>query len=222
MIGQRFSQMEANNIMEKQGALANYWQAEGMSEQKRQFNEQMKRYDEQMGRQEPFYQQGITSLADYAKMLKGGYDMKESPAAQYELQAGNKALNRSMAARGILGGGTAANRTAELTGGVAARDWQNQYSRLVDSLKLGTGAAGAMGNTVGQMGQQSLGYGNQVGAGTQGMAALAMQQGANRAGLYQSTGNSMSNSGMAALASGIRSGWGGGSNEDGYPRNSNE
>jgi len=101
-------------------------------------------YQDQVSRYEPFYQQGINSLADYAKMLKGGYDMKQSPAAQYELQQGTKAMNRQLAARGLLGGGTAANRLTELSQGVAARDWQNAYSRLVDSLKLGTGAAGAM------------------------------------------------------------------------------
>ena len=105
---------------------------------------QKKMFDEAMARQQPFYEQGISSLEDYAKMLKGGYDMKQSPAAQYELEQGTKALNRQLAARGMSGGGIAARRLAELSGGVAARDWQNQYSRLVDSLKLGTGAANSM------------------------------------------------------------------------------
>jgi hypothetical protein len=33
-------------------------------------------YNDSISRQEPFYQQGISSLEDYAKMLKGGYNMK--------------------------------------------------------------------------------------------------------------------------------------------------
>jgi glutamine cyclotransferase len=95
---------------------------------------QKEMYDKDIARQEPFYNQGIESLDDYLKMLRGGYDMKESPAAQYELQQGTKALNRQMAARGILGGGTAANRLGELSAGIGARDWQNQYARLVEQL----------------------------------------------------------------------------------------
>lgn len=146
--------------------------------------QQKKMYDEQMARQEPFYQQGITSLADYAKMLKGGYDMKESPAAQYELQQGTKTMNRQLAGRGMLGGGTAANRLTELSAGIGARDWQNQYSRLVDSLKLGTGSAASMG----QSGQV---YGNQVGQGASGISNTAMNLGNNLTSLYANYANTM-------------------------------
>jgi hypothetical protein len=170
---------------------------------------QKKIYDEQMARQQPFYEQGISSLEDYAKMLKGGYDMKQSPAAQYELEQGTKALNRQLAARGMSGGGIAARRLAELSGGVAARDWQNQYSRLVDSLKLGTGASASMG----QSGQY---YGNQIGHGASSLSDIYLQNARNQigsAGLYstaaQNLANQMSNSGATAASIGMRMGWGG-------------
>lgn len=168
-----------------------------------------KMYDEQMARQQPFYEQGISSLEDYAKMLKGGYDMKQSPAAQYELEQGTKALNRQLAARGMSGGGIAARRLAELSGGVAARDWQNQYSRLVDSLKLGTGASASMG----QSGQY---YGNQIGHGASSLSDIYLQNARNQigsAGLYstaaQNLANQMANSGATAASIGMRMGWGG-------------
>jgi len=138
-----------------------------------------KMYDEQMARQQPFYEQGISSLEDYAKMLKGGYDMKQSPAAQYELEQGTKALNRQLAARGMSGGGIAARRLAELSGGVAARDWQNQYSRLVDSLKLGTGAA----NSMNQSSQHYLGSARNT---LSDLAGLATRQGDIDAWTYNS------------------------------------
>lgn len=138
-----------------------------------------KMYDEQMARTQPFYEQGISSLEDYAKMLKGGYDMKQSPAAQYELEQGTKALNRQLAARGMSGGGIAARRLAELSGGVAARDWQNQYSRLVDSLKLGTGAA----NSMNQSSQNYMGSARNT---LSDLAGLATRQGDIDAGTYNS------------------------------------
>jgi hypothetical protein len=165
---------------------------------------QKEMYDADVARQEPFYQQGITSLADYAKMLKGGYDMKQSPAAQYELTQGTKTMNRQMAARGMLGGGTAATRLGELSGGVAARDWQNQYSRLLDSLKLGTGAAG-------QMGQSGQVFGGQAGQNAGMLANVYTNQGNNMAGIYQNWSNSMANAGATAAGIGVRRGWGGGS-----------
>jgi len=159
-------------------------------------------YNDQVARQEPFYQQGVSSLEDYAKMLKGGYDMKQSPAAQYELQQGTKMMNRQLAGRGMLGGGTAANRLTELSSGIAARDWQNAYARLLDSLKLGTGASAAMG----QSGQT---YGNQVGNTAANLGNIYTNQGNNMASIYQDLGNKVANSGATMMSYGLNnSGYG--------------
>ncbi|MFA5340720.1 MAG: hypothetical protein WC332_02980 [Clostridia bacterium] len=168
-------------------------------------------YQDQVNRQEPFYQQGISSLEDYAKMLKGGYDMKQSPAAQYELQQGTKTMNRQLAARGLLGGGTAANRLTELSSGIAARDWQNSYARLLDSLKLGTGASAAMG----QSGQT---YGNQVGNTAANLGNIYTNQGNNMASIYQNLANTMNNTGASVGSAFIRNsgGYNGGYSGGGY------
>ena len=125
----------------------------------------------------PFYNVGKEAIPTYQKMLNGTYDMKESPAAQYQLTQGTKAMNRALASRGLSGSGNAANRITELNQSVAASDWKDQYSRILDALKLGTGASTSMGaasntNTaVNQQGAQNLGN-------------IAQNQGNNQASLY--------------------------------------
>jgi len=143
-------------------------------------------YQDQVSRYESVLSAGYKLIGRLRQDAEGGYDMKQSPAAQYELQQGTKAMNRQLAARGLLGGGTAANRLTELSQGVAARDWQNAYSRLVDSLKLGTGAAGAMN-------QAGSNYGNQVGSTGQNLATIYTNQGNNMMSIYQDAGNKYAN-----------------------------
>jgi hypothetical protein len=172
-------------------------------------NIQKQMHDEDVSRYQPFYQQGVNSLEDYAKMLKGGYNMKESPAAQYELQQGTKAMNRQLAGRGMLGGGTAANRLTELSSGVAARDWQNSYSRLLDSLKLGTGAASSMG-------QSGANYGNQAGNTANSLGQIYGNQGNNTQSIYQNFSNQMSNMGAGVGSYFARNTGMGGSSGSGY------
>jgi hypothetical protein len=162
---------------------------------------QKQMYDDAIRRQQPFYEQGIKSLGDYDKMLHGGYDMQQSPAAMYEQQQGAKMMNRQLAARGQLGSGLAANRMTELSSGIAAKDWGNQYSRILDSLKLATGAAGSMG-------QSGATYGNQAQSGATNLGNIYQNEGQNRASMYQNIGNSMSNAGATFAGLGIKRGWG--------------
>jgi hypothetical protein len=133
----------------------------------------------------PFYEVGTRAIPDYERMLRGGYDMKESPAAQYQLMKGTRAMNRSLASRGLSGSGNAVQRLTELNQSVAASDWNNQYSRILDALKLGTGASSTMGasstsgaNALSNIAMQS---------GTN-QANIAMQQGNNQASLYSGVG----------------------------------
>lgn len=95
---------------------------------------------------EPYAAVGTAAIPTYNKMLSGTYDMKESPAAQYQLTKSTKALNRAMAARGLSGSGNAVQRLTDLNSSVAASDWSTQYSRILDALKLGTGASSSMGS----------------------------------------------------------------------------
>lgn len=148
--------------------------------------QQQKMYDDQIAREKPFYDTGVTANANLDKMVNGGYDIKQSPAAQYQLTQGTKSLNRQLAARGLLGSGNAAQRLGELSSGVAANDYNQQYSRLLDQVKIGTGAsasAGAASSTLSnQMGQNSLAVQNAQTA-----------QGQARASLYSGMGGLTSN-----------------------------
>lgn len=157
-------------------------ESNALAESKRQF-------DLQIARQEPFYQQGLSSLADFAKMIKGGsYDMKESPSAKYQLAQGTKAMNRALSVRGLSGSGNAVNRITELNQSVAASDWKDQYSRILDSLKLGTGAAASMGAASAT--NSAL---NQTGA--QNLAQIYQNAGNARASLWSGMGGVMNNTG---------------------------
>jgi hypothetical protein len=151
----------------------------------------------------PYHDVGVAAIPQYQKMLNGGYDMKESPAAQYQLSQGTKALNRSLASRGLSGSGNAVNRLTELNSSIAASDWSNQYSRILDALKLGTGASSSMGaasNTLTQAGQQ----------GAQNLGQIAQNQGNNQASLYAGMGGQTSNAAALGLKAYQAYGAGGG------------
>ena len=102
---------------------------------------QQRMYDESVARNKPFYEAGVTANADREKLAHGGYDMQESPAAQYQMQQGSRSLNRQLAAKGLLGSGNANQKMAELSAGVAGNDFNNQWQRLTDLTNTGTGSA---------------------------------------------------------------------------------
>lgn len=90
-------------------------------------------------------------------------EMELSPIGEWTLQESLKMQNRQDAARGLSGSGGASSRAGELGMQVRANDYQAQYGRILDALKLGTGASEAMGNVnqnlsnqVGQAGANNL------------------------------------------------------------------
>jgi hypothetical protein len=154
----------------------------------------------------PFYNVGKEAIPEYNKMVSGGYDMKESPAAQYQLTKGTKAMNRALAARGLSGSGNAAQRLTELNQSVAASDWNAQYSRILDALKLGTGASSSMGAA-------SNTNTNAAQSGANALGNIAMQQGNNQASLYSGlAGQSANNAALGLKAYQTFSGGTGGAN----------
>ena len=124
---------------------------------------QKQMYDEDIARNKPFYDAGVKANANLDRLVDGGYNMNESPSATYQLAQGTKSLNRQLASRGLLGSGNAAQRLAELSSGIAANDYDKQYSRLLDQVKIGTGASAAAGassntmsNAIGNTSAQSV------------------------------------------------------------------
>ncbi len=149
-------------------------------------------YEAEVERMKPFYEAGKAELPAFQKMLTGGYDMKESPAAQWELEKGTKAMNRALASRGLSGGGVAVNRLTELNKSIAASDWNAQYSRILDALKLGTGASGSMGPA-------GIAFGNQTQQGATNLANIFTQAGENKASLYSGLGGASANTAATAI-----------------------
>ena len=155
----------------------------------------------------PYTEVGTNALADYQKMLHGGYDMKESPAAQYQLTQGTKAMNRALASRGLSGSGSAVNRLTELNSSIAATDWSNQYNRLLDAINIGTSASAKTASAGSKYADQLSTAAGQIGNN-------AWNQAQARNSIYSNAMNAMNNmqnSGLNVMALGTKSGWWGGS-----------
>lgn len=153
----------------------------------------------------PYTEVGTNALADYQKMLYGGYDMQESPAAQYQLTQGTKAMNRALASRGLSGSGNAVNRLTELNSSIAATDWSNQYNRLLDAINIGTSASAKTASAGSKYVDQLSTAAGQIGSNEW-----------NKANSMQSIYSNLQNSGMNMMALGTKAGWwGGGGTETG-------
>ena len=117
----------------------------------------------------PYMQAGYKALDQLQN-----FNPHDSVSAEYQMQQGAKGMNRQLAARGMLGGGNAATRLAELNQGIRANDYNTQYNKLTDMLKVGQGAAGSI-NSAGQnaANQNSASFGNIGNAATQAGNATA-------------------------------------------------
>jgi hypothetical protein len=172
---------------------------------------QEKLYNSEIDRNRPFYDAGVKGVIELDKMANGGYDIKESPSAKYQLAQGTKSLNRQLSARGLLGSGNASQRLAELETGVAANDFKDQWGRLLDQVKIGTGASAAAGAS-------SQAFGQQVGQNSAAVQQNNTQAGAARASLYSGIGGagvSAVNTGINAYRSGLFNNNSGGSYDAG-------
>ena len=147
----------------------------------------------------PYTEIGTNAIDDYQKMLYGGYDMKESPAAQYQLTQGTKAMNRALASRGLSGSGSAVNRLTELNSSIAATDWSNQYNRLLDAINIGTSASAKTASAGSKYADQLSTAAGQIG-----------NNAWNQAQSLNSIYSNLQNSGMNMMALGTKSGWWGG------------
>lgn len=100
-------------------------------------------------------------IVEKAPMITTGNVLGDlSPAGQYQLSQGTKTLNRALASRGLSGGGQAATALGDLGQSVAAQDYSNKWGRLLDMVKIGTGASAAAGGASqaysGALGQNAL------------------------------------------------------------------
>ncbi len=134
---------------------------------------------------EKLYRGADGSLVGAAPKLSATYDHKASPAAQYQLQQGNKTLGRALAARGLSGSGQAATALGDLSQRTYAEDYDKQISRMGSSVDVGRGAA----TSTAQAGQNTAKSLANIGI-NQGKTAgdLAIAGGDAKAGLYSGLG----------------------------------
>lgn len=179
--------------------------------QEKMFNRQVGLYNQDIARQEPIRQAGLTAqnrimdvLGLSANRNAEGYnsanakfqerDIKMDPGYQFRLEQGQKALERSAAARGGLFSGRAAKDLQSYGQGMASQEYGNAYNRaygrfqdernnLLQPLQSLSGlaqtATSAQGRSGEVLGGQAGAYGQ---AGANNITGAANRVGANQLG----------------------------------------
>lgn len=130
-------------------------------------------YDQSRADQMPWVQDGRTSLGDMMRMLQPGYEMQADPGFQFRMAEGQKALERSAAARGGLMSGGFAKSLTKYGQGLASEEFGNRFNRLRDIAGMGLNSAQNLGglgqNYANSMSSLHGAIGNAKAAGLMGM-----------------------------------------------------
>jgi hypothetical protein len=112
------------------------------------------------------YQSGLnTSIAslgslnaDYQSLLKDPSKVQQTAGYQFALDQGNQAINRSAAAKGMLGSGNVLAELAKYGQGMASQ----RYDKELDNILQGANSAGNQTNTLASLlhGAQNFGVGS--------------------------------------------------------------
>lgn len=128
-------------------------------------------YDENVQRQQPWIQQGQTSLSQLGGLMAPGgqltktfspSDLTTDPSYQWRLKQGTQNLNASAAARGMLGSGQNLKDITDYGQGAASQEYgaafdrynitqNNLFNRLSALSSLGQNAASGVGNNGAQV-----------------------------------------------------------------------
>lgn len=167
---------------------------------------QRQMFERQVQLQEPFRQAGISALNKLTPLAMeytpfGQQQFQADPGYAFRLSEGNKALERSAAARGGLLSGNALRAAQQYGQGLASQEYDNAFKRYqierearLNPLQSLAGVGQTTASNLGTMGQQ---YATNVGnigmgsAATQGNALLAGAQA--RGSAYQGIGQTIGN-----------------------------
>jgi len=182
---------------------------------------QRETFERQVELQEPFRQAGITSqnelmrllgiggdasAADYG-MLTRGYrpeDLQTDPGYAFRLAEGQKALERSAAARGGLLSGSMLKGAQRFGQEMGSQEYMNAFNRAQAQLGTRLGALGSLYGAGQASAQQIAGQAGQMGAN---VGNLMTQAGQARASGYMGQANALSNAlGQAAMGYGMYKG----------------
>ena len=134
---------------------------------------QERMFNKQVELQEPWRQAGMNALAQIGGGFTGKVDLTQDPGYAFRLAEGQKALERTAAARGGLLSGGAMREAQRYGQGMASQEYQNAYNRaltqyntLASLANIGQTSAGQMSSEAGQYGANigNLMYGAGTGA----------------------------------------------------------
>jgi len=169
-----------------------------------QIVEERRQYDTTRADYAPYREVGYGALGKLAGMYGvaapgggAGYggtgDFETSPGYAFRMAEGQKAIERSAAARGSLGSGGTLKALTRYAQGVASDEYNNYANRLAALAGVGQSATGSTASA----GQAMV---NGIGAANQGIANAATAAGNARASSFANTGSAI-NSGVNNLAS---------------------
>jgi hypothetical protein len=111
--------------------------------------------------QAPWLQAGKNSLQDLLNLTRDPSSITGDPAYQFRLSEGQRALERSASARGMLSSGGALRSLSRYSQGVASDEYANRWNRLSSLAGVGQTTAQNLGALGGQYANQA---GNLYGA----------------------------------------------------------
>lgn len=120
---------------------------------------QERMFNRQIELQEPWRKAGMNALAQIGGGFTGKVDLTQDPGYAFRLQEGQKALERSAAARGGLLSGGALREAQRYGQGMASQEYQNAYNRALTQYNTLASLAGVGQTTAGQMAGEAGTYG---------------------------------------------------------------
>ena len=197
---------------------------------------QQKQYEENVQRQQPFYQAGVNALPELVQASRytpfGQEQFQADPGYAFRLSEGQKALERSAAARGGLISGSAMKAATRFGQDMGSQEYTNAFNRYqaerqarLNPLQSLTGMGQTTANTLGAAGQtNATNIGNYGMQGANATAEGYMGAANARASGYMGTANAI-NSGLGTylnytnqqnLLAAIKDGRGGPTTMPGY------
>lgn len=153
---------------------------------------QQRIYEENLKRQQPFLDIGTNALNRLVALNQPGANaaqfLQTDPGYAFRLAEGQKALERSAAARGGLLSGATGKALTRYGQEAGSQEFTNAYNRLASLANLGPRAAGVMSD----LGTGYAGAANQLGmTGAANQANLALMGGNIRASQYGNYGSAL-------------------------------
>lgn len=120
-----------------------------------------RQYQQSRADMAPWREAGGAAIGQLSDMLKPGYDYTESPGYQFSFNEGQRAVEGSAAAKGMLMSGGTLKDLVRFGQGTAAADYNDQFNRVASV------AAGGqqVNSTLAQLGQNAAQYGGNAAMG---------------------------------------------------------